>query len=226
MIEVSCRKDFHSTTEFSSHIVNTSPYPVNKKILIVVHGFNSPLEKVRKRYYEVEEQCELTGAFDEVVGFYWPGSWTHALGFINADKRAEKASVFLAHLILELVERGNNITVEGHSLGAKVCIYASHVLPKYDVERWVLVAAAVPNNIFETFNEFVHNGRYAPRIYFSKDDPVLKYAYRIVPYNWRRPALGYSGPDKEYSSLKIASDMTGIVKDHSGYMTNIVKLCS
>lgn len=224
MLEVSCRENFNSTTRFSTHNVPTGHYPENQKVLVVVHGFSADMDKVRKRYLELEDQCETSGSFDSVVGFFWPGSWTHALGYINADRRAEEAGKFLAALLFELVERNNTVTVEAHSLGCKVSLFASTWMKPNEIERWVFFAPAVPNNVLEYFPQFITSARNYPRIYYSKDDGVLKYAFRMVPYNWKRPALGYSGPDPKDSRLQT-TDMTGIVKDHSGYMVFAVKLC-
>lgn len=223
MIEVSCRENFTSTTNFSHRIVSHSPYPENKNVLIAIHGFNAEIEKVRKRYRQLEKQMEDLKAFDELVGFFWPGSWTQAVGFINADKRAGESGKYLANLIFELMVRKNTITIEAHSLGCKVCLFASKSLPVESISRWIFFAPAVPNDILKDYESFFTSSKNTPRIFFSRGDKVLKYAYRLVPYNWFKPALGYSGPKPE--NEEIAIDLTGLVNDHSGYMNFAIDLC-
>jgi esterase/lipase superfamily enzyme len=231
MIAVSCRENFSSTTKFRKNLVSNGEYPTNKRVLVLVHGFNADMDKVWKRYHEIDDQVHESGAFDEVVGFFWPGSWTRVLGYMKTDARAPMAGTHLAELIFRLVDRGNTVTVEAHSLGCKVALHASVFLKQGEVDRFIFFAPAVKNNILKEFPRFLTCAQKSPRIYYSKDDGVLKYAFRMVPYNWSTPAMGYSGPEPQLNYgvnhfSPITFDMTGIVDDHSGYMKDVIKLCS
>jgi esterase/lipase superfamily enzyme len=224
MVLVICRQNFDSTTKFSTSLQFqgkiVKPLKYNR-VVVLVHGFNAPVSKVLTRYKKMEDQILRTNPFDYVIGFLWPGSWTHALGYMLADQRAEQAGAWLGRLITILTESGIEVVVEGHSLGCKVMLHSMDMLKPKTVERWVMAAPAVQNTDLSIGHPTApSHGKKPLRVLFSQRDPVLGLPFRLVPANWKVSALGKTGPNPNREDVD-AIDFSSTMTDHSGY-TDII----
>lgn len=216
MFEVSCRKNFTSTTQFSDKLLFTK-LPNNQRVFVAVHGYRAEYNNTLIAYKTIEDNIfrYRAASFDSVVGFYWPGSWSKTIGYVSAERRTAKSGVFLSELILELANRGNTIVLEGHSLGCKVVLESLALLPTPIISKFVLAAPAVDHDVL--MNQYKDANRFSGQVMYSKNDSVLKVMYRLVPYNWFSPALGYTGPKEFPSSNLLAWDMTSVINGHSDY---------
>ena len=116
MYVVSCRKDFESNILFgdanlyrnytdpsnpakftgidSAKVLDAAK---NKHVLVLVHGFNNPIENVAKSYWELLQGLDAQGILGKdapyglVVGFTWPGSRT-PLGYFGAVPKANRSA--------------------------------------------------------------------------------------------------------------------------------------
>lgn len=217
MIEASCRKDFHSSTEFSDKLL-VKDLPSNQKVFVAVHGYKSEYSKTLTAYKTIETALQRQRPdFDAMVGFYWPGSWSYSIGFVAADARAPHAAPYLTQLVQMLKDKGNTVVLEAHSLGNKVMLEALGKIPAGSLHEYVMAAPAVDYGVL--------TGKYAKNIVghkgtlmYSRRDDVLKWAYRLVPYNWTSPALGYNGPKTSVPGVDLHMyDMTSYIDSHSAY---------
>jgi esterase/lipase superfamily enzyme len=216
MFEASCRKDFRSSTEFSDKLL-VGDLPSNQKVFVAVHGYKSEYSKTLIAYKTIETNLQRKRPeFDAMVGFFWPGSWSYSIGYIAADRRAPQASSYLVQLVRMLHQRGNTVVLEAHSLGNKVMLEALMHIPPGTIQEYIMAAPAVDNGVL-TGKYATHIDGHKGKLMYSRRDSVLKWSYRLVPYNWTSPALGYDGPaTKPVPNVELI-DMTPFIDGHSAY---------
>lgn len=218
MIIASCRENQTATTKFSNTLFLSEPLPIGKKVFVAVHGYHANYDDTKAAYEMMEQKLAeyRPGDFDSVVGFFWPGSWSVAVGFLMAERRTKKAATYLAELVSALINNGNLVTLEGHSLGCKVVLQSLSSYSQFALRKFILAAPAVDSDmlskIFPNVAPFQHGV-----IAYSERDPVLKVGYRLVPYNWFSPAMGLAGPKRPYPSVIETKDFSTTVDSHSGY---------
>lgn len=210
-VTISCRKNNDSTTDFCSHFDYTYQleeliHPIkNSNILVLVHGYSGTFESVQKAYNKISENVK---SFDYCIHFYWPGSWSKTIGYVLAEQRTTTAANFLIDLI-NTIDKSNNVTVQAHSLGSNITVKMYHSINKSNL-KVILCAPAVDHDIEVK----------APiKVLTTEKDTVLKYAYRMVPYNWFSPALGYKGP-KNKNNQNITHIPMNFVNGHSDYINH------
>jgi esterase/lipase superfamily enzyme len=196
----------------------------DETVIINVHGYRSEDDIVANSYGILERKCNEFGIKNRQIGFYWPASWSRTIGYIAARSRVPKTAIFLSVLIWVLGQKGCKVVLQGHSLGCKVILDAMNHLSEYayvqssDVQivRSVVISApAVSEDYFEKIH-LTHPPEKKYNVFWSKRDPVLKWAYRLAPGNWNTPAMGLVGPTMDSYSIN-SIDMTSIVDSHSGY---------
>lgn len=193
-----------------------------RRVLVVVHGYNSKEENVRQAYCELFRQLtqrEFVGLFYDVVMFvYWPGGW--APGYTVARWRTGGVGGQLAKSFLAL-DQAKSVDVQTHSMGARVLAETLKANGKVQVRNWIAAAAAIQND------DLSEGGGYAALLGqitgtvlapYSELDGVLKRDFPIAELD---KALGYSGPQK---GLKIdpkvrAVDARGCGSGHSVFRT-------
>jgi pimeloyl-ACP methyl ester carboxylesterase len=231
----SCRENPENTTRFSTapfQVYDMHGKPVehreawdrlaHKYVSVNVHGYKSPWSSVTKASNELLMGHRSVGAkYDACVMWAWPGSWSVALGYVMATKRAKEAGERLRLMLDQLQFHAAGVDLQAHSLGARVSLVAlDHHEPL--VGTLALCAAAVDATAL--WDEFSNVPKQVKRVkvFHSKDDDVLKKAYRKVPWNWFSPALGYCGPvppgEAHPAAHRIkAYDYTGVALGHSEY---------
>ncbi|MCG8492526.1 MAG: TMCO4 family protein [Sneathiellales bacterium] len=101
-------------------------------------------------------------------------------------------------------DNGVTVDVMGHSMGARVILKGLKTKPKKVVRNLFTLAAAVDNECLEKDEEFhISTKRCDSTFAFhSKNDPVLRTAYRIAEFD---NALGLRGPEDPQSIINHSS---------------------
>jgi len=227
MIHASCRQNFTSTTFLAPLQLRISDTGeaitkgqlqdmlAGRQVDIFVHGYRNEFEGAANAYNTLSTQLDGKGMTDSArIGFFWPGSWAR-VGFSMAVARAKRAGLELAELIDYLKLAGCKVTVETHSLGARVALCALKEGPSVDC--LILTAPAVDYDSLALSGEFQNAVYKAGKftVMHSKRDSVLKFAYRAL--NWFTPALGLVGPESPKPLRVAVRDMTAVVDNHGAY---------
>jgi esterase/lipase superfamily enzyme len=249
MMIVSCRKDFWSSTDFSTadgiRRVNLATGAstdltqagflqelAGKRVTVMIHGYNNEELDVLKSYSTIDEQMRLLGflggstaAYDALVGFVWPGG---ALGvaFPFARQRAVEAAPRFARVLTGMHSAGVTIDLNTHSLGAHVTLEALRETPSFVRNAWNF-AAAVDNESIESSERYYAATQRCSRffVFHSKNDPVLRVWYRIGDLWDFDTALGYSGPEDPAAIINSSPHVRvinckDVVQSHGGYRSS------
>ena len=248
MFIVSCRKDFWSTTEFSGGLdireldmtgdgtgasVTSAAFlqaMAGKRVIVLVHGYNTDRLDLLESYGTIDRQMRLlnflggaSAPYDAIVGFAWPGG-SMGVSFPFARGRAADSASHFARLLGDL--RGANATIDlnTHSLGAHVAFEALRDVPANTVRTAWNFASAVDNESVEDGERYytASQGCSTFYVFHSKNDPVLRFWYRIGDLPDFDTALGYSGPEDPGSIVVRSKNVRvvnckDIVASHGGY---------
>jgi len=199
----------------------------DKKILLVVHGFNNSANEAMQTYRSVTEHiAALRGAngdafYDVVIGYLWPG-YQNKLDYYAAKKHAcELKEKMEAHLRF-LSSIAAKVDVMAHSMGNRLVFEALNFPRKNDekklVQNFYSLAAAVNNESIEKKHKYFHSSKNCEDIFVfhSKQDEVLEFLYTIA--EWDR-ALGFEGVEnlKKLPKNVQLIDCTTFVTGHSQY---------
>jgi esterase/lipase superfamily enzyme len=247
MLMVSCRRNFWSSTEFSTgeevrrvNLVSGAGTSVphseflqevgGKRIKVLIHGYNNEELDVLKAYSTIDAELRLLGflggaspSYDALVGFAWPGG---ALGvsFPFARQRAAESAPRFAKLLSDLRSASVTIDLNTHSLGAHVVFEALRDgAPNLVRNAWNF-ASAVDNESIEFSERYYQASRHCQRffVFHSKNDPVLRVWYRIGDLWDFDTALGYSGPEDPAAIINNSPHVRvinckDVVQSHGGY---------
>lgn len=181
---------------------------LGKRVLFLVHGFNSDWEDVVASYSDLIRGIEPLEHYDEIIGFVWPGG-DHAWDYSQAARRSKKVGRRLARIIRHAIVNGETfaegrteIDLLGHSMGCRVILNALLQLWEHEDRAWVtrvfLTAAAVNDEDLEKGERF-YGATLASKqmtvFYSRRDRPVLCWAYKIGDSGDTGCALGFSGPE-------------------------------
>lgn len=253
---VSCRERLRDEANFMSDDFNNFPhvYTENEvfpdvfymdfsfykenfgnKALVLVHGYRGIFESINRRYNTIIKRLIERGTnYDYIIKYFWPASWSSSVGFIAAHNRTEKSALALSNFLnfwQNVCEINQvpfpEITISAHSLGCLLSLKNA----LYHKVKYNYIFASPAVNMTE-LNEYLsvknmENSNYV-KIAITKNDPVLKYAYRMVPSNWFDPALTFVPENKYTKSFKALVDrrkveiidLTSEVKGHSGYFSS------
>lgn len=238
MLLISCRKNFTGTTDLSDfdafrEILNPQLKPfttlteqqflartANKKCLVLVHGYRNEASAAVKAYRKLVDSAKAAGIlFDEVVGYLWPGGWS-VLSFHAAVIRANWSGKRFEKNLLSLGAAGATVDIQTHSLGARVAMEALD-RGSARARNVQLTAPAIDNESVEHTEIYEDGVRACSALYVfhSKNDKVLKRAYRIGDFPEFDRALGYKGPQhpKRILANSRIVDCQDVVTDHGGY---------
>ncbi len=231
MIDILARKDYGATVSFKpftnycidiNTALNMGFVSEGDDVIVNVHGYNSTYEKVRKSYTTLEENLPRVinqRNIPKQIGFWWPASWSSTVGFMTASMRVPKAVDYFLELQKQLRERKCRVTIQAHSLGCRLVTDAIKEMTPAEadnISRAILTAPAMATDYAKNFVQWERK----PPLYhvmFSRKDPVLGLAYRLVPANWKTPAMGAIGPSKYNIEICKPYDMSTKVWTHSGY---------
>lgn len=215
MIIVSSRKNFHNPDVMSKsghdirHVNLETDISFNaldeadlidlvkdKKVLVLVHGYNNKHEKVFSAYETLEEKvsAKLPGTYDLILGYSWPGG-DFALDWWSAQARADSVALMFRDLLQNISSDNGVIDVMSHSLGARVVLKAlKDESTEGLVQNYYCTAPAVDNECLEPDEEFHDSISCCKRmfVFHSYRDGVLNVVYRTAEFD---RALGLSGPE-------------------------------
>ena len=249
MLIVSCRRDFWSSTDFSTadgirrvNLATGASTDVTqaaflqelagKRVTVMIHGYNNEELDVLKSYSTIDDQMRLLGflggstaAYDALVGFVWPGG---ALGvaFPFARQRAVDAAPRFARVLTHLRGASATIDLNTHSLGAHVTLEALRDTTPLVRNAWNF-ASAVDNESIELSERYYAASQRCNRffVFHSKNDPVLRVWYRIGDLWDFDTALGYSGPEDPAAIINSSPHVRvinckDVVQSHGGYRSS------
>jgi esterase/lipase superfamily enzyme len=185
-------------------------------VLLLVHGYYSPRERVLKAYNEIAANLFINHLDYLVIGFTWPAG-SNFLHYNKAKNRTEQTSSRLEYWIRLFSDHASSVDVNTHSLGARVLFYA---LRNYsiNVRNVFALAPAVDNECLESGEKFdaVPSKCRNLMVFHSRRDPVLKYAYLAGDFDQALGNNGPANPSKVPPNVKCI-DCTSFVKSHGGY---------
>ena len=177
----------------------------DKRILMLVHGYNNEHDKMCRAYYMIEKNVAkyIKNQYGIVIGYSWPGG-KHRLAWwlakCNADKTAKRLKILIKD-ISEVLKSSSDIQLDviSHSLGARVILEMLKQLSKENlgwqpVRNYFCMAAAVDNEVLEPSEKFHASTSQINNIYIfhSKYDKALRSAYKLSKFD---RALGTHGPE-------------------------------
>ena len=245
----SCRKDFWSPIEFSAddefrridlaagrgvtvHYADALKELANKRLMLLVHGYNNEELDVLKSYRTIETEMRLLGflgsaaPYDAVVGFVWPGG-ARGVSFPFARLRAGETAPRLSRLLTDLRSAGATVDLNSHSLGAHVVLEALRDGARQIVRNAWNFASAVDNESIEFNERYFASSQRCQKFYVfhSKNDPVLRVWYRVGDLFDFDTALGYSGPEDPAAIMTRSPNVRvvnckDVVTSHGGYRSS------
>lgn len=222
LIQDTTSYDLISEDDFLQKLSTSS----NKRILMLVHGYNNEYNKMCYAYSMIEANVAryLKGQYGLVIGYSWPGG-KHRLAWWLAKCNADKTAKRFKSLIERIYKSSPNISLDvmSHSLGARVILKTLKQFPagdsvKQPVRNYFCMAAAVDNEVLEPKKKFYAAVSRINNIYVfhSKHDQALRSAYKISKLD---RALGARGPqniNKTGENIYVAN-CENWVKSHGDY---------
>ena len=197
-----------------------------KSVLILVHGFNNEFEDIIRAYDVIDSKigAHLSDWYDEVIGFTWPGG-DSPLDWYAPKRRAGVVGPRLAQFLKSITDDAVTIDLMSHSLGARVVLGALNLLPADSVRANFMTASAVDNEVIEPHQKYfsaVRTGATESVVFHSKNDSVLKSAYRLA--EWDNP-LGLFGPENPGAVIEHLPNVTvgnckNVIGGHGDYKTS------
>jgi hypothetical protein len=192
---------------------------------LLIHGYN--VDEALPAYALVAQS--LGDAYPVICGATWPGS-TVRVGYWFAEHRADAAGERLAHIFADLPYR--SLDVQGHSCGCRVALEA--VRCGLRVRNLVLAAAAVDNEsvqVDKRYGPYLQTNCENVLVAYSKNDSVLRKAFRISSWLKRAArlrfwgddckALGYTGPQNpEKCPFNLQAVELPSITRHGNYKDN------
>ena len=166
-----------------------------RRILLLIHGYNNEEDDVVRAYNIIERSINsLVGDhYDLVVGYTWPGG-DDGRDYFAAKNRASAVAPRAGRWFEDINTSCRSLDVMCHSMGARVALLALGGSGSRPVRNLFTMAAAVDNESIQVGEQY-HQATQACEaayVFHSKNDPVLKRAYRLAEWD---NALGLTGPE-------------------------------
>ena len=206
-----------------------SDVPVDKDILMLIHGFNNDFEDVTRAYLDFERRIRRAGFQRNILGFTWPsfGKWYRYAG---DKKQVEFATPALINFLTKLrpLLGQKALYVNTHSMGAHLLIRAlsdysrNHANPDSPpggkmINEATFFAADVSDDILHRGEDGYDAAQETRRLtsYFSNRDLVL--AGSLIAN--RDDRLGLNGAQRPRLLPKDAFQLNcqTVIDTHSGY---------
>ena len=190
MDQISDKTQFFWDPSFSKQTLN-DPSFVNKKVLLVVHGYNNTFDYAVKSIKEVNsfinnmKTSDNKPLYDLVIGYIWPGYESfieYELAVEHADALKERVQ---AHL-LELHHITPHIDVIAHSLGNRVILEALNFesvnKERPFIRNFFALAPAVDASSIEENRPYYNSVKNCENffVFHSFKDDVLKLLYPLT----------------------------------------------
>ncbi len=201
----------------------------DKKILLVVHGFNNSAKDAMQTYRTVADHiaalrdAEGDALYDLVIGYLWPG-YENKLEYYSAKEHAIKLKEKMKDHLVFLTSLAAKVDVLAHSMGNRLMFEALNFPPEKNakkiVQHFYSIAAAIDNESIEKKQKYFHSSKNCEDVFIfhSKQDEVLEFLYTFA--EWDR-ALGFEGVEnlKKLPSNVQLIDCTAFVSGHSQYFS-------
>jgi esterase/lipase superfamily enzyme len=192
-----------------------------KKICLLVHGYNNEHDEVRDAYQILEQNIKAQNlSYDLIIGYSWPGG-NRALEWWDAKSRANAVARRFRLLLESFLPKEAKVDVISHSLGARVVLKALKEASQPIVQNYYCMAAAVDNESIERNEEFYPALANLDSlfVFHSSKDEVLATAYRAAEFD---NALGLFGPEdksqiEEGLNNVYVANCKKVVSHHGGY---------
>lgn len=248
MLYISYRKDFWNNTIAATHdairdVVASKETDISeeafnasiqgKRVLLLIHGYRNTREDVIGGYRMIEQQMlarNLIGtgqrSYSQVIGITWPGG-LFRISFQLAKLRANAIGDSVFARLRKISAAAKAVDIMTHSLGARVALKAlQNAAPTTTtVRHLILTAPAIDDESIQRDEKFFVATKTCEDIYvmYSRNDDVLKKAYRIPIFGGGDRALGDTGPEDK---TKIGSnvhltDCSTAITQHSCYRKRI-----
>ena len=194
----------------------------DKKILLLVHGYNNEKYDVLRAYeiIEAKVQAILPGHYDLVLGYSWLGG-DDPLDYFAAKRRASAIAPRFGIWLPKIKQAVAKLDIMTHSMGTRVMLSALQLDGAIKIDNAFNMAAAVDNECLELPEKYHQASKHCQKLYVfhSKYDNVLGIAYRAV--EWDR-ALGFSGPEDianivEHCPHVRVANCKNVIKAHGAY---------
>jgi esterase/lipase superfamily enzyme len=203
--------------------------PVDKDMLLLIHGFNNDFDQVTSAYFDFDRRLRKLGFKGNVIGFTWPsyGEWFQYFGDIE---QFEYAALGFLNFLLSFrpLLSAKKFHVNTHSMGAYLLIRALAAYSRIDaiadpmpghfiVDEMTFFAADVSNEILESGEDGNIAVSEASRLtsYFSYKDPVLGIS-QVVNRDGRLGLAGAQRP-KRLPGNAFQIDCSTLIESHSAY---------
>jgi esterase/lipase superfamily enzyme len=203
--------------------------PVDKDMLLLIHGFNNDFDEVTAAYLDFDKRIQAVGFKGNVMGFTWPsyGEWFQYFGDVE---QVEYAAFGLLNFLLAFrpLLGEKKFHVNTHSMGAHLLIRALAAYSRIDaiaeplpghfvVDEMTFFAADVSNNILERGEDGNIAASEASRLtsYFSYKDPILSIS-QVVNRDGRLGLAGAERPSRLPSNA-FQIDCSTLIESHSAY---------
>lgn len=200
---------------------------IGKRVLMLVHGFNTTAESVLKTYQLIQDNFSTLKdeagreLYDIVIGYLWPGN-DHGGEYYQAKRHAQQAAKHMTSTVQQLASTALSIDLFAHSMGNRLMLEALKPLPsnpsKKPINNFYSLAPAVDNESLEKGEEYYPSTKQCENIFVfhSERDDVLKYLYLTSEAD---RALGYKGEEhSKYVPMNVQFiDCTAFVGGHSEY---------
>lgn len=191
-----------------------------KRVLNFSHGYHNSEANADKTIATVAQRVDQAQlGYDVLVLFSWSGGLTYA-GFGMAVARTKSCGLKLRELLELEALNGARIDCASHSLGAGVVVHALASPGSAHVDRWIALAAAIPEDCLNEGKEYDVHKLSVRTVFvpFSERDSVLKCAYPLGSFG--NKAMGLKGPKHDSSGMLLpvgvtAIDVTKFVGSHS-----------
>lgn len=196
-----------------------------KKVLVLIHGFNTPKEAILPTYQRVlqrlNEQMRATQqkTYDLVLAYFWPGG-DYPWEYFSARTDAQELAGRVNRLIQRLSGLAESVDIMAHSMGNRLLFEALRLPTTFSkpVRHLFSLAAAVDDEsiqVKEVYGQAIQKCQQA-FICYSQQDEVLRFAYVFAEGD---EALGHSGIE-DLSQLPPhvqLVDCTEVAAGHGSY---------
>jgi hypothetical protein len=230
IIAISSRKNFKDTICFADNYIIEEFDDYNEsiatwemkdlqqrlaglRVCMLIHGYNSEFGPAMDSYREIIDKMVgnklIPDLYDIVLVYLWPGS-KYDIAFKLAEWRADKCGPKLSIVTNQILQTAKEISVQTHSLGARVALAAQLAGAKF--KHLILSEAAVQAKDFR-----VPKGKYANVpgeifSFWSEHDNVLKIDFTASEFDW---ALGYNSLDDHIPANLHQFNCSEFVHQHS-----------
>jgi hypothetical protein len=218
----------------------------DKKVLFLVHGFNTPKASILKSYFKIntyvnqlelqpnylnralstvkyylgmESQVEKSPPYDAVIGHIWPG-YEDRLYYHYAKHNAKVLAPRINQELKKLNGLAQRVDVIAHSLGNYALFEALELDQSLKIGNIFSIAAALPNDCLDPGKAYENIAQKCQALYVlcSKNDNTLDWGYYIA--EGTKKALGLAG-NVCYETLARniqVVNCSAVVDHHSGYV--------